>query len=85
MNKITRSFIIFLDKFIYSNKYTIIRWLSNQHHQVKAKCVKVLKVYTSEVKIKLKPKQRIKLQVPTEQVKYTKMELSTAVKHNVQL
>ena len=30
--------------------------LSNHHHQVKAKPVKVLKVYASEIKIKLKSK-----------------------------
>ena len=54
--KIRRSFITYQNKFIYSNKYTIFRWLSNQHHQVKAKCVKILEVYTSEVKIKLKSK-----------------------------
>ena len=34
----------------------MFRWLSNQHHPVKSKCEKVLKVYTSEVEIKLKSK-----------------------------
>ena len=45
-----------INKFIYSNKNKIFLWLSNQHHQVRPKSVKVLKVYTSETKIKLKSK-----------------------------
>ena len=40
MNKVTRSFTIYQNEFIYSNKYTMFWWLSNQHHQVKAKYVK---------------------------------------------
>lgn len=48
----------------------IFRWLSNQHHQVKAKDVKVLKVHVSEVKINLIVEQ----QVPTQSTysKFTK-------------
>ena len=50
--------------------------LSNQHHQLKVNCLNVLKINTSEVKIKIKSEQTVKQKLPTQSLQaiYTKME-----------